>query len=62
MLDYDTDFGIPEYVGQQDLPELHYVVLLERNMVGILPAQRLAYWPALVGCWLAVTWWVLGMG
>ncbi len=30
---YNTDFGIPDYVGQVGFPELHYTVLLQRNLV-----------------------------
>ncbi len=30
---YNTDFGIPDYVGQEGFPELHYTVLLQRNLV-----------------------------
>ncbi len=29
--DYNTDFGIADYAGQQDFPELHFTVMLERN-------------------------------
>jgi len=28
---YDTDFGIPEYIGQQGFPELHYNFVVKRK-------------------------------
>jgi hypothetical protein len=28
---YDTDFGIADYVGQQDYPELHYNIVVKRK-------------------------------
>ena len=29
--DYDTDFGIPDFIGQRGFPELHYNFVIERR-------------------------------
>lgn len=34
VFDYDTDFGIPDYVGQTGFPELYFTVVASRGFVG----------------------------
>jgi hypothetical protein len=36
LTDYDTNFGISDYIGQQGFPELHFNIVLQRNLTSTL--------------------------
>ncbi len=39
MASYNTDFGIPDYEGEESLPELHFNVELKRNILDAIIAN-----------------------
>jgi hypothetical protein len=45
---YNTDLGIPDYEGEESLPELHFNIELKRNVLNAIIANGIPLWIVLL--------------